>query len=231
MYRKKSKERVKYLEQLTPFIPQEILINWECSEDAWCLKNRLLQPIYMNSLYSRLLKKGEDGALCALSPFKSVIAQHDSRVTTEMRKIVATGIFPEGTDAALRIFECERMPFYDHQSNPSGIISHIKPIRMVTLRFFITGETVEGAFTTNRPPSQFSAKEWEVACLMMSGMSEREMADILCRSLRTIKFHKSNILSLTQCETTREFLSLARQKEWDIYIPPLFSRPRYIIGQ
>ncbi|MDR6367004.1 helix-turn-helix transcriptional regulator [Enterobacter sp. SORGH_AS_0287] len=230
MHRKIPNKRTDTITTLTPSIPQQILINWESSEDAWCLKNLQLQPVYMNPLYSHLLDKGADGKACALSPFKRMIAVHDRRVTTEMRKVVATGVLPPHTVATLSIFECERMPFYDNQAHLTGIISHIKSIRMVTPRFFITGER-GGILTTTCPPGPFSAKEWEVACLMMSGLSEKEMADLLCRSLRTIKFHKSNILSLTQCENTREFQSLARNKNWEVYIPPAFSRPQYIIGQ
>ncbi|EQA1694742.1 helix-turn-helix transcriptional regulator [Enterobacter hormaechei] len=230
MHRKLSKKREGKMTTLTSSISQQILINWECSEDAWCLKNLQLKPVYMNSLYKHLLNKGADGTACALFPFKTIIAQHDRCVIREMRKVVATGILPAHTVTALSIFECERMPFYDSNAQLTGVISHIKSVRMITPRFFITDER-GGTLTSTCPPGPFSVKEWEVACLMMAGMSEKEMADLLCRSLRTIKFHKSNILALTQCGNTREFLSLARTNNWDVYLPPAFSRPRYIIRQ
>lgn len=230
MHHEISKERLDSISRLSPSVPQEVIIAWEYSEEAWCLKNMHMQPVYMNPLYRHLLEKGEGGTPCALSPFKTLIAQHDRRVSREMRKIVATGILPPDAATALNVFECERMPFYDNRARPAGIISHIRPVTMVTPRFFISQEW-GGTLTTTCPAGPFSAKEWEVACLMMAGLSEKEMADLLCRSLRTIKFHKSNILSLTQCENTREFLLLARQKNWQCYIPPVFSRPRYIIRQ
>lgn len=225
-----SKEKIDNIKKLIPYISEQILINWEYSEDAWCLKNKELQPVYMNPLYRRLLEKGKDGASCALTPFKTVIAMHDHRVTMERRKVVATGILPASTVASLSVFECERMPFYDSHAEPSGIISHFKSVRLVTPRFFITGEWGD-VLTTVCPPGPFSAKEWEVACLMMAGMSEKEMAERLCRSLRTIKFHKSNILAQTQCQSTRDFIYLARKNNWEVYLPPLFTRPRYIIRQ
>lgn len=171
MYRKISKKRTDTITTLSSSIPQQILINWECSEDAWCLKNLQFQPVYMNPLYSHLLEKGGDGTACALSPFKTVIALHDRRVTREMRKEVATGVLPPYTVAALSIFECERMPFYDKKAQLTGIISHIKPVRMVTPRFFITGER-GGILTSICPPGPFSAKEWEIACLMMSVVAQ-----------------------------------------------------------
>lgn len=224
------KEVLESIKKLSPNISEQVLINWEYSEDAWCLKNENMQPIYMNTLYRRLLEKGEDGTSCALTPFKTAIAMHDHRVKMERRKVLATGILPVSTVAALSVFECERMPFYDSYAEPSGIISHFKSIRMVTPRFFINGESGE-ILTTTCPHGSFSAREWEVACLMMAGLSEKEMADKLCRSLRTIKFHKSNILALTECQSTRDFISLARKNKWEVYLPPLFSQPRYIISQ
>ncbi|EKZ6372281.1 helix-turn-helix transcriptional regulator [Klebsiella aerogenes] len=225
-----SKEKFDNIKKLTPYISEQFLINWEYSEDAWCLKNENLKPVYMNALYSRLLEKREDSVSCVLTPFKNIIAIHDHRVMMERRRVLATGILPASTVAALSVFECERMPFYDSHAKPSGIISHFKSIRMVTPRFFINGEW-EDVLTTTCPPGPFSSKEWEIVCLMIAGMSEKEMAKKLCRSLRTIKFHKSNILALTQCQSTRDFISLSRKNKWEFYIPPLFSRPRYIISQ
>ncbi|WP_431224329.1 helix-turn-helix transcriptional regulator [Serratia sp. L9] len=120
------------------------------------------------------------------------------------------------------------MPYYDKHANICGVISHIKPLNAVTPRFFVSRDDM-GKLTTICPSDIFSEKEWVVAFLLLQGLAEKEVANILNRTLRTVKFHKSNILAKTQCETTKEFILFARARQWQFYIPPLFSKPCYII--
>ncbi|WP_411754375.1 helix-turn-helix transcriptional regulator [Serratia sp. (in: enterobacteria)] len=209
-------------------IPLEILIAWESSDEAWCLKDIHKTPVYTNARYALLLKPIKGGTTSALSPFQAFIAIHDQRVIDEMRKVEAIGIFPIEGNRVFSIFYCERMPYYDNKANIIGIISHIKPLNSVTPRFFVSGGDI-GKLTSVCPGEIFTDKEWLVAFLLLQGMAEKEIADILHRTLRTIKFHKTNILAKAHCSSTREFMSLARKNQWQFYIPPLFSKPCYII--
>lgn len=210
-------------------IPLEILIAWESSDEAWCLKDMHKTPIYTNARYALLLKPIKGGTASALSPFQAFISIHDQRVIDEVRKVEAIGILPIEGSRVFSIFYCERMPYYDSEANIIGIISHIKPLNSVAPRFFVSGGGI-GKLTAVCPCKIFTDKEWLVAFLLLQGMAEKEIADILHRTLRTIKFHKTNILSKVYCGSTREFMSLARKNQWQLYIPPLFSKPCYIIN-
>ncbi|MEB6334643.1 helix-turn-helix transcriptional regulator [Serratia rhizosphaerae] len=223
-----TEDVIERLHALSPDVPVEMLISWESSDDAWFLKDENSMPIYANAEYSQLMVRGNQGSSSILSPFKPFITLHDRRVIEELRKIEAVGILPVNTHKTLSVFYCERMPYYDHHAHLSGIISHIKPLSIFTPRFFISGEEM-GWLTTNCPTTLFSKKEWEVIFLILQGMPEKDIADTVHRTVRTIKFHKNNILAKSHCETTREFISESRGKKWDLYIPPLFSNPCYII--
>ncbi|GKX61586.1 helix-turn-helix transcriptional regulator [Pragia fontium] len=74
-----------------------------------------------------------------------------------------------------------------------------------------------------------SDKEWEIAFLIIVGLSEKEIAKKVNRTIRTVKFHKSNILQKTKCTTTRDFIIFARQNKWQFYVPPIFAKIQYII--
>ncbi|PHI29818.1 transcriptional regulator FimZ [Budvicia aquatica] len=65
--------------------------------------------------------------------------------------------------------------------------------------------------------------------LIMAGLSEKEIAKKVNRTIRTVKFHKSNILQKNDCTTTREFIMLAKEHKWQFYIPPIFVKIQYII--
>ncbi|WBF46142.1 helix-turn-helix transcriptional regulator [Serratia rubidaea] len=79
------------------------------------------------------------------------------------------------------------------------------------------------------PSKFFSAKEWNIIFLLLQGFSEKEMAQCLNRTLRTIKFHKTNILQKTHCAHTRDFVLLACRHGWQYSIPPAFLPPGYFI--
>lgn len=228
MSRVSTESIIAKLNSLAIAIPLEILIAWESSDEAWCLKDVHKNPVYANARYGLLLKPEGNGRPSALAPFKPFISIHDQRVIDEMRKIEAVGILPIDSKRIFSVFYCERMPYYDKQAHCSGIISHIKPLHSITPRFFISGDGI-GKLTVACPSEILSAKEWVVAFLLLQGMAEKEIASILNRTLRTVKFHKSNILAKVHCETTREFIFFARKKQWQFYIPPLFSKPCYII--
>lgn len=228
MSRVSTESLIAKLNSLTVAIPLEILIAWESSDEAWCLKDVHKIPIYANTRYALLLKPVKEGKPSALAPFKPFIAVHDQRVIDEMRKIEAIGILPIEANRVFSVFYCERMPYYDKQAKLSGIISHIKPLNSITPRFFVSGDDI-GKLTSVCPSDIFTDKEWVVAFLLLQGMVEKEIAVILNRTLRTVKFHKSNILAKVHCGTTRGFIFLARQQHWQFYIPPLFSKPCYII--
>lgn len=59
--------------------------------------------------------------------------------------------------------------------------------------------------------SIFSDKEWTVAFLLLQGMAEQEIADVISRTVRTVKFHKGNVQEKTSCSTTQGFIMPVRK--------------------
>ncbi|MFI8417534.1 helix-turn-helix transcriptional regulator [Serratia sp. NPDC078593] len=74
-----------------------------------------------------------------------------------------------------------------------------------------------------------SDKEWHVAIFIIQGYSEKRIAQKLNRSLRTVKFHKTNIFQKTQCNNTDDFTRFAYSQGWQFYLPTGVVSPMYII--
>ncbi|RWR02214.1 hypothetical protein ED28_09085 [[Pantoea] beijingensis] len=209
-------------------LPAELRIAWEKSDDAWCLKDRERKIVFVNEKYYSLIAPDNRKGESAFSCFRHYIICHDNRVIDEERKIEAFGVLPTIATSEFAMFQCERMPFYNATAHMIGIMSHVTPLGAITPNFFVSGEGV-GTFSTCCPLDIFSEREWVVAFLLLLGLSEKEAAEKLNRTLRTIKFHKSNILQKTYCATTREFIQLARRNKWQFAIPHEFAKPCYII--
>ena len=99
----------------------------------------------------------------------------------------------------------------------------------VAPRGFIATDGI-GTFTFTPPSELFTSREWDVIYLLLSGLSEKEIAEQISRSLSTVKFHKSNIFQKVGCSCIGAFKALARQKKWNFYIPPTFASAKYIIN-
>lgn len=210
-------------------IPPEFMIAWKMSEAAWCLKDIKRKLVFSNEKYSALITPSQGSKQPPLSIFSNCIAQHDIRVIEEKKKIDAIGIFPPPYVNDLSIFLCERMPFYDCEEKVVGVVSRITPLKSMTPLFFVTGDEGQGVLTTSPPSKIFTDKEWVVVFLMLLGCREKDISRTINRTVRTIKFHKSNILQKTACETTNDFILLARHNKWQFSVPPMFCKSCYII--
>ncbi|HBO5728281.1 TPA: response regulator transcription factor [Pseudomonas aeruginosa] len=113
--------------------------------------------------------------------------------------------------------------------NRTGVIAHAKTLTSVAPRGFIATDGI-GTFTFTPPSELFTSREWDVIYLLLSGLSEKEIAEQISRSLSTVKFHKSNIFQKVGCSCIGAFKALARQKKWNFYIPPTFASAKYIIN-
>ncbi|WP_104435039.1 response regulator transcription factor [Kineococcus xinjiangensis] len=60
--------------------------------------------------------------------------------------------------------------------------------------------------------SQLTAREQEVLALIASGRSNREIAQVLYISAKTVSVHVSNILAKLQAGSRTEAVSLARRR-------------------
>jgi len=62
---------------------------------------------------------------------------------------------------------------------------------------------------TDEPDLHLTRREKEILQLLCEGLSNKEIADVLCVSERTVVGHKSNLLSKTGCKNTLSLLSYA----------------------
>ncbi|EPQ8853337.1 LuxR C-terminal-related transcriptional regulator [Pseudomonas aeruginosa] len=187
-------------------IPIELIISWEQSEEAWSVKDNCLNFVYVNRRYTELItpRFGQKNSL--LSPFSASIEEHDKLVIQTGKRIEALALLRPDDHPAPCCLYFERMPLYDRRGNRTGVIAHAKTLTSVAPR------------------------EWDVIYLLLSGLSEKEIAEQISRSLSTVKFHKSNIFQKVGCSCIGAFKALARQKKWNFYIPPTFASAKYIIN-
>ncbi|EOD8832399.1 TPA: helix-turn-helix transcriptional regulator [Pseudomonas aeruginosa] len=210
-------------------IPIELIISWEQSEEAWSVKDNCLNFVYVNRRYTELItpRFGQKNSL--LSPFSASIEEHDKLVIQTGKRIEALALLRPDDHPAPSCLYFERMPLYDRRGNRTGVIAHAKTLTSVAPRGFIATDGI-GTFTFTPPSELFTSREWDVIYLLLSGLSEKEIAEQISRSLSTVKFHKSNIFQKVGCSCIGAFKALARQKKWNFYIPPTFASAKYIIN-
>jgi len=208
-------------------IPFEMIISWEKSEEAWVVKNNKMQLIYTNKNYLKLITPEKNQQNSSLNSVSSSIKRHDQLVISTGKKIDAIGVISISPENGYKSFYFESMPLYNKKAEEIGIITRAKEIISISPQYFIFKSKI-GKLNLSSPDSLFTKKEWEIVYLLLSGLSEKEISQILNRSLRTVKFHKNNIFEKTQCHSIQNFKSKARKKQWDYYIPPLFVTSQYI---
>lgn len=200
----------------------------ERSCDAWCIKNIDGKIVYINNVYKKLISPPSVGEPPLLFQFRENIYMHDKTVFSQAETIHAFGVLAS-VDRKVNIpFQCKRVPLFNREKRVNGLVSHIKPLFSVATDIFINKDNL-GFLTCRKPSALFSDKEWDVIYLIIQGYSEKIIAEKLHRSLRTIKFHKTNIFQKTYCMNTTEFTEYAKKKRWHFYIPSSFSSPCYCI--
>ncbi|MEX1842748.1 helix-turn-helix domain-containing protein [Enterobacter cloacae] len=213
---------------LLSFISSELYSLMERSSDAWCIKNIDGKVVYINNVYRKLISPPRAGEPPPLFQFRENIYVHDETVFNQAETIHAFGVLAS-VDRKVNIpFQCKRVPLFNRGKGVSGLVSHIKPLFSVATDIFINKDSL-GFLTCYKPSELFSDKEWDVIYLIMQGYSEKNIAEKLHRSLRTIKFHKTNIFQKTHCMNTTEFTEYAKKQRWHFYLPPSFSTPCYCI--
>ncbi len=210
-------------------IPIELIISWEQSEEAWSVKDTCLNFVYVNRRYMELITPQFGQKSSLLSPFSSNIELHDKLVIQTGKRIEALALLSAEDHPAPRCLYFERMPLYDRRANRTGVIAHAKSLTSIAPRGFIATDDI-GTFTFTQPTPLFTAREWDVIYLMLAGLSEKEIAEQISRSLSTIKFHKSNIFQKADCTSISAFKTLARRNKWNFYIPPAFASAKYVIN-
>jgi len=209
-------------------IPFEMIISWEKSEEAWAVKNNKMQCIYSNKSYLKLITHKENQLDSSLSSVSSSIKRHEQLVISTGKKIDAIGVISISPESGYKSFYFESMPLYNKKAEEIGVITRAKDLISISPQHFIFKDKI-GNFNFSEPDDLFTKKEWEIVYLLLSGLSEKEISQILNRTLRTIKFHKNNIFEKTQCHSIQSFKLKARTKQWNYYIPPLFVTSQYII--
>jgi len=208
-------------------IPFEMIISWEKSEEAWVVKNNKMQCIYTNKNYLKLITPEKDQTNSSLNSVSSSIKRHDQLVISTGKKIDAIGFIFITPDDEFKSFYFESTPLYNKHAEEIGIITCAKELISISPQHFIFKNKV-GKFNFSDPGDLFTKKELEIVYLLLSGLSEKEISQMLNRSLRTVKFHKNNIFEKTQCHSIQDFKIKARENQWEFYIPPAFVKSQYI---
>ncbi len=116
-----------------------------------------------------------------LSPFSASIEEHDKLVIQTGKRIEALALLRPDDHPAPCCLYFERMPLYDRRGNRTGVIAHAKTLTSVAPRVSSSPPTASVP-SPSRPSELFTSREWDVIYLLLSGLSEKEIAEQISRS-------------------------------------------------
>lgn len=120
-----------------------------------------------------------------------------------------------------------KMPLYNEGRECVGVIHHIKYIEIFRPNDFIKGK-LPGSLLLNKPDEFFTEKECEIIFLKLQGMRSKSIAEILCRSPRTIEHALERLYNKAGVNHIDDFISFCEQRDFHRYLPHKFLQSKRV---
>ncbi|MCU5775250.1 helix-turn-helix transcriptional regulator [Erwiniaceae bacterium BAC15a-03b] len=127
-------------------------------------------------------------------------------------------IHPGSTESP---FICTKMPLFNGQRECVGSVHHIKYLEVFRPNDFVRGR-LPGSLLLNRPGDIFNERECEIIFLKLQGMTNRNIADVLYRSSRTIENSMQRMYNKAGVNHLDEFIDYCEKRDFHRYLPQKF---------
>ncbi|NHB92940.1 helix-turn-helix transcriptional regulator [Photorhabdus cinerea] len=214
-----------------PFITRQFTNMWDRSPDAWFVKDNESRFIYANTVFIKANKLPENFDVVGytdeqlptpVNGFSHHFKEHDRHVLKCMQRISSIGTYPQGNGQRPKSYFCEKYPLMDENNQCMGIICHAKEVEHFTVSHYMKNSTPISI--SSRPPNDILKEiEWIMIFLFCCGINNKDMANEMHMSCRTVEKYFENIYEKLSVSSTMELRSLCKENGYDLYVPPRYS--------
>ncbi|KGM28620.1 helix-turn-helix transcriptional regulator [Photorhabdus akhurstii] len=216
------------MSQITP----QLTNMWDKSHESWFVKDRNLRFIYANKVFIKLSQLPEDFDVIGYTakelptPFNylaHLFEKHDRKVLQSMQRISSIGADLQSNDQQFKPYFCEKYPLMDENNQCIGIICRIKEISHFSVQNYIKNSS--SISVRLRPPNDIlTEKEWIVIFLFCRGVSNKDIANEMNISCRTLERYFQSIYEKLSIRSIIELKLFCEKNDYDLYIPPKYLK-------
>ncbi|MBC8949190.1 MULTISPECIES: helix-turn-helix transcriptional regulator [Xenorhabdus] len=216
------------MSQITP----QLTNMWDKSHESWFVKDKKLGFIYANKAFMTLNNLPEQFDVTGytekelLTPFNHLVhlfEEHDRKVLQSMQRISSIGAYFQHNDQQLKPYFCEKYPLMDENNQCIGIIGHAKEINHFSVHYYIKND-ISISIDLSPPNNILTEKEWLIIFLFCRGVSNRDIANELKISYRTLERYFNVIYEKFSISSAIELKFLCEKNNYDLYIPPNYLK-------
>ncbi|MBI6548798.1 helix-turn-helix transcriptional regulator [Xenorhabdus lircayensis] len=216
------------MSQITP----QLTNMWDRSHEQWFVKDNDLRFIYANRVFIKLNNLPENFDVTGYTekelptPFNYPIhlfEKHDREVLQSMQRISSIGIYFQHNNQQIKPYFCEKYPLMSENNQCIGIICHAKEMKHFSVHHYIKDE-ISISINLSPPNNILTEKEWLIIFLFCRGISNRDIANELKISCRTLERYFEIIYEKLSINSIIELKTLCERNNYDLYIPPEYLK-------
>lgn len=205
------------------------------SRFGWVIKNSISRYVYANKLacryfnvpYTRLVGSSDTDLTPDIGDYYHHILHDDRKVQNTKEMSVVLKTFEYGREKRLRSFMVEKRP-WTFSDGADGVICTYLEITNVYFSTFLSPRD-RRPFVFTRPANVFTDKEWEVILLLLCGVKQNVMPEILGISSSAIRNRLIRCYDKSGATNNTALTRHCIQQGWDNYIPPFFLNKGHVL--
>jgi len=205
--------------------------------EPYGVKSLKSEFVYANAAYSDLLNLPPrfdlEGRLDSELPARTAeyaasFQMHDRKVEALGQRLSSLEIHPFGREQTLKGYIFNKTPFYNAEGECIGTVFHAQQQTHHSLKYFITDKKPV-SIIFSEPSNFFTAREWEVIFLMLRGMSQKQIAQVLNITPGTVRQKVHLIYQKAGVSSNLSLFEFCEASGWTSYVPPAFILRNHIL--
>lgn len=219
---KSSTPDMKLSQMMRDWIP-----TWEKLDHPCGAKNLQSQFVYANPAYKRLLalpaKFNPEGRYdhempAPTSEFAEEFRYHDRLVEEVRERRSSLEVNEFGPQKQLSAYFFDKFPIFDRDDKVIGTFFFGSRAVVLNTDFYLNGGKPDSIILT-KPSDIFSEAQWEIIFFLMRGLSNKQIATKLKKSVDTIKTHLKAIMTIANVNNREQLMEFINANGWASYVP------------
>nr|WP_255556823.1 PAS and helix-turn-helix domain-containing protein [Sodalis sp. dw_96] len=150
--------------------------------------------------------------------------RQDKQITQSGKRMTCLEIHPWAVDYPYIV---NKIPFYNDDSECIGLCVFTENLELFTLSDFVKGN-LPGSFLLNKPDHFFTERNCEVMFFHLQGISNKETAERLNLSPRTIENYMQTLYEKVGVTHFDDFMQFCVARDYHRYLPKRFIRTEHL---